>query len=132
MIERDYVMRQVHQLAQVLARVMSLDATRRVVEGEEMLSAAATEITGLDLEGLRQANKTELVTLCTRGDGLSTELAVALADLLLEHSRILSTSGRHAASGDCRERALWLYRAARDAGGTLPLRVLGILSDGAV
>ena len=120
-------MRQVHQLAQVLAKLMSLDLTQRDAVGEEWLAEAVEEVTGIDLKRLRRASPEELRSVCMRGGELSAELAVALADILMEDARLQAAGGRPDESASASERALLLYRVARDAGGALPMSVLDLL-----
>jgi len=128
LIERDFILRQVHQLAHALARVISLDAARRHTEGQEMLSLVVQDITGVDLLRLRESSRAELRTLCSRDGGFSPDLAVALADVLMEDSRFHHSSGNQRTSDASRRRSLWLYELARDEGGTLPMDILQMLS----
>ncbi len=127
MLQRDFIMRQVHQLAQVLARLMSLDVSQGEVDVEEWLSQALIEVTGVDLERLRRASQSELEELCSPKNTFSPELAVALADVLMEDARRKAGLGRQAEAGHSEATALQLYRLARDAGGVLPVSVLGRL-----
>jgi hypothetical protein len=118
----------VHQLAHVLARVISLDAALRRTEGQEMLSQVVQDITGVDLLRLREASRVELRTLCSKDGDFSPDLAVALADVLMEDSRFHRSSGNQRTSDASRRRSLWLYELARDQGGTLPIDILQMLS----
>jgi hypothetical protein len=124
MLQRDFLMRQVNQLAQVLAQLMGLDTAQRESLGEQWLSEAVEQVTGTDLKRLRHASLSELESICTRGGILSTDLAVALADVLMEDARIQDSCGRSEESWAAAERALSIYRLARDAGGALPIAVL--------
>ncbi len=116
-------MRQVNVLARVLARVMSLDQAQRPTTGGDWLSQAVSEVTGMDLLRLRRASRSQLLSACERGGQLSPDLAVAVADILMEDARIQDSVGLDELAELSRERATWLYEMARDAGGTLPLGV---------
>ncbi len=110
MIERDHLMRQVQQLAQVLAVLLGLQRAGRSDEAQEALAHGLRDATGRTLGELRDLGRDELLALCSYGDVLSSEQALALADLLREDR-----------SGAGRERALWLYEAVREAGDLAPL-----------
>ena len=124
MLQRDFIMRQVHQLAQVLARVMSLDIRKTEVDPEVLLSEAVTQVTGMDLERLRRASPDELQSVCSPDGSFSSDLAVALADVLMEDAEIRDARGEPGQADMARQNALALYRMARDAGGVLPLSIL--------
>ena len=112
MITRDFLLRQIHQLVQALAVVLFHKKAERHDQAQEALVEAVEEALGLSMEELRQLPREGLLDLCTAGDALSSEKAVALADLLREDE---TAAGR--------ERALWLYEAALDSGGTVPFDV---------
>jgi hypothetical protein len=127
MLQRDFIMRQVHQLAQVLARIMSLDIGQTEGDPEALLSEAVAQVTGIDMERLRRMSADELEAVCSPNGSFSSDLAVALADVLMEDAAIQDTLGRRQESRMAMECAMTLYRMARDAGGTLPLSALGRL-----
>ena len=112
MITRDFLLRQIHQLVQALATVFFHKRAEQYGQAQEVLTEAVEETLGLPLDQLRQLPREDVLALCATGSAFSPEKAVALADLLREDE---------AAAG--RERALWLYEAALDSGGTVPFDV---------
>lgn len=112
MITRDFILRQIHQLAQALAQVLLHKQAGRQDEVEEVLAGALQQVTGLELQQIRTLHRDELLRLCETDGEFSADKAVAMADLLRED---LSPEGR--------ERAIWLYEAALNAGGAVPLDV---------
>lgn len=101
MVERDFILRQVQQLAQVLAQVLTLGRAGQAAEAQKALADGLEGVLGLPLDELRSLPREELLAMCASGGVLSGENGVAVADLLREDE---------AAAG--RERALWLYECA--------------------
>lgn len=106
---RDYILRQIHVLAQALATAIGRRDRLTLAELERVMSDAIENVTGIDLSRLRQLPREELLELLAQDGGVNSELAVALADLLAvdEHP-------------DSRTRAAWLYESALQAGGVVP------------
>lgn len=112
MISRDFILRQVHQLVQALAQVLLHRRAGQHDEAEVALEAVLGEVFGLSAEQLRALDRPQLLARCTPDGIFSSELAVALADLLREDRAMAG-----------RERALWLYEAALASGGAVPFDV---------
>ena len=112
MITRDFLLRQIHQLVQALAVVLFHKKAAQYDQAQEALTEAVEEALDVRFEELRQLPRDEVLALCTTGGTLSPEKAVALADLLREDETEVG-----------RERALWLYEAALDSGGTVPFDI---------
>ncbi len=118
MITRDYILRQIHQLSQVLAAVLFGKRAGQTEEAQEALAHGLEDALGLPLADLHQLGKDEVLALCEHAGAFSSEKALALADLLREDT---SAAGR--------ERALWLYEAARDMGDLAPLDLPERIAD---
>ena len=112
MIERDFLLRQVHQLAQVLAVVVGRRGDGGAEEAQEALADGVASAMGLSLAELRLMGRAEVEALVTEDGLVMPEKAVALADLLREDA---------GAAG--RVRARWLYEVAVRAGGPVPFDV---------
>ena len=112
MIERDFLLRQVHQLAQVLAVVIGRRGEGDHVEAEEALAEGLRSTLGVRLDVLRAMSRPEVGALVSEDGVISAEKAVALADVLREDAE---------AAG--RVRARWLYEAALAVGGPVPFDV---------
>lgn len=112
MITRDFILRQVHQLSQALARVLFHKKAAEEEQAQEVLTATLRDVTGLNLDQIRRLNRNEILEMCSAGGALSAEKAVAVADLLREDPSLES-----------RRRALWLYEAALEAGGAVPIDI---------
>ena len=118
MITRDFLLRQVHQLTQVLAAVLFHKRAGREEIAQEALDEGLRDALGLSLDELLQLRKEELLAVCRHSESLSPEKALALADVLREDE---SLAGQ--------ERALWLYEAARDAGDLVPYDIADRIAD---
>ena len=84
-----------------------------------MISTGIKEALGVSLDELLVLDETQVTTLCRDGGHFSTDLAVSVADLLMEEP-----------STEAHQRAFWLYSAALKAGGTLPLHAMEWVSSG--
>lgn len=112
MIERDFVLRQVQQLVQVLAQVLLHKRDQQDDRAQTTLAQGIEGVLGLSLDGVRGLSREDLLAACAAEGQLSGDKAVAVADLLREDE---------AASG--RVRALWLYEAALASGEAVPFDV---------
>lgn len=105
-------MRQVQQLAQVLAQVLFHKRTGDIEEAQQALSEALSGTIGLDIETLRSLSKEEIEEHRSAGGALAGDLTIAVADLLRED---VMPEGRR--------RALWLYEMALSSGEVVPFDV---------
>jgi len=119
MITRDFLLRQIHQLAQVLARVLSLKSDQQPDQALQEIDRAFQDLPGLDVLLHATATRDELLALCRSDDRFHSEKALALADLLVERALLVEEEQK---SGF--KYALWLYEAAVSEGGAaLPLDI---------
>ncbi|MEL7171167.1 MAG: hypothetical protein AAGN64_17620 [Bacteroidota bacterium] len=112
MFQQDFIVRQVQQLAEVLARVLFHKRAADEAEAQEALANGLATALGLDLDVLRTLSRDELVGQYAPDGAMSVELAVAVADVLRED-----------AHPDGRRRALWLYEAALASGAPVPFDI---------
>jgi tetratricopeptide (TPR) repeat protein len=100
MIRRDYIMRMVQEMVQLLSRVLFLksreeydQALREIHVGLRKLreeeSAGKQEDAGLSLD--------EWIALCRKHEHVAAGLMVAIADLLAQEGELLARKGQHAA-----------------------------------
>ena len=111
-------MRQIHQLAQVLALVLFNKRENPEIEINEVISRGLQDSLGITLDELLDLNKSQVLALCHKEGRFQPDFAVSLADLLMEES-----------SETALEHATWLYSAALEAGGTLPMHVVEWISS---
>ncbi len=117
--QQDFILRQVRQLAQVLARVIFLRQSGRQDEALAELRAAF-DVTGIDMQRMRAMSRTELLEMCSVRGGFSSDRAVAVADLMYQEFEMLDGGDEQALGHASGLRALWLYEASLEAGGVLP------------
>ena len=115
MIERDVILRQIYELGQVLARVLSkrVDSPQ---QAETWIEETLSDTVGHRMEALLGLDRPAL--LAAAGP---PERHAVLADLLREYVALLDGRGRWGAAARAAERARWLYESARDAGTPVPL-----------
>lgn len=121
MIQRDFIMRQIQQLVQVLAQVIFLKSINQYEEAREVIQTAIEGVFGQNTVALIKLSDTELLSLCETQDGLNAEFALALADLLYEES-LLNHDEETAL--DAGRRALFLYEKVVTLQKVLPLQAV--------
>ena len=112
MIQRDFILRQVQQFAQVLAEVLFQKRQNLFELAEQTLAEGIQELLSLELVEVLQLDRDALLALCTTDDWFSGDKAVALADLVHEEGSIAAD-----------ERALWLYEAALASDAAVPFNI---------
>ena len=117
-LHRDFLMRQIQQLVQVLMQVLLKKKQGAHEEARNILSEGLEETFQNDLDTLLAMDRDSFMTLCSPSNAFHAGLAVALADLLREEG-----------SPEGGERAYWLYEASIEQGAALSLPSLTWLDD---
>lgn len=112
MLHRDYLMRQIEQLGQVLARVLFNKSNDHYDAAIEEIDQAFSEQLGHGLSDLRHLPIEELISLCSTAEGLSEDLTLRVADLLYEDGKIRERQIEGADGCASLIRALSLYLEA--------------------
>ncbi|MEM1269089.1 MAG: hypothetical protein AAGI08_03480 [Bacteroidota bacterium] len=125
MIRKDFLLRQLAEFVQVLARVMLNRTERRYDEAIEAAHVALRSLPDYDIESRHAATREDVIATCTAEAGtFSAELAVGVADVLYEEARSLEALGRDEEAELSDRHAAWLYaEAASVPGAALPLHV---------
>ncbi len=113
-IQRDYILRQIHQLAQALALVLFQRRSGRDEEAGETLDAALLDALGLDAAGLLGLERPALLAACGGEGALGAARMLAVADLLREEAAMLDARSLYAGAAAGYARARWLYLAASE------------------
>jgi hypothetical protein len=114
MFERDHIMRQVNQLAQALARAMSLRAENQQAEALSEIDSVIGQVAGVDVLG---ATEDELkARLGTSDDPLAVHGA-DIAALLAERGDAFNEMSFDAESARSYRMALVIYRHLAETGG---------------
>ncbi len=112
MIQQDYILRQIQNLAHVLAQVLVHKRSDQPEQAQRETADGLARVLGIDLETVRGLSRDGTVALCAPGEALAGEISVAAAALLTEDG-----------SPDGRQRALWLYEWALASGQAVPFDV---------
>jgi hypothetical protein len=108
MISRDYLLRQIQQLIQLLAQVLLKRQEGRQDEARILLEQTLERLPGFS--GVRKELRREDVeALALTGDTVSAEKAVALADLLAVYGELLLEKGQDDEAATAFRHAEWLY-----------------------
>jgi len=95
MITRDYFLRMIHMLAQVLARVLKLRETNRCDEAYEVIRQTSRQFLGMDAKMLNSLSGAELIRLLALGDRFDVEKCVVAAELLRMTGELEELQGKH-------------------------------------
>ena len=82
MITRDYFLRMIHQLAQVIAKVLKLSEAKQHYEALEEIQFSSKQLLGMDLRLLTSLSDTEIIRLLSIGERFEVEKCVVTAELL--------------------------------------------------
>ena len=108
MFQRDYILRLVEQLAKTLGAVLTLKKARRFDEAERVITEAARNLVGLDIETLLALPIDQIVTLFSPGGSLDTGKCLVVAELLYEEGEVKDLQGDERTAYISRTRALAL------------------------
>ena len=121
MFTRDFILRQIHQLTQVLARVMLLKSQQHPTEAFQEINQAFSGTPGLEPFLRLDLTREEVLEPCISESAFSADMGLALADLLWEKALLFADQTGPDATA-YRQYALWLYEtAAVQKNATVPL-----------
>ena len=123
MIRSDYILRQIQQLVQVLARVMMLRTSRPVDEVHEEILLALKSVFGLSSLELVERSDDALLELCMSGGAVNGELALALADLLEQEGELYWDDRQAELANRYLRKTLFLYETVLTRADTAPLNI---------
>ncbi len=110
LVERDYVMRLVKQLAELLARALKLRAAKKDDEAVELIEAGCLTLLGIDWKTLAWADSASAAQLLREPEKIR-----AFAALLEQRARIHQSAGEAPQARSKFQHAFELYREAGDA-----------------
>ncbi len=116
-LHRDFLMRQIQQLIQVLLQVMFNKQQGNHEQAETILNEGLKATFDADLDTLLALEEEAFMALCSPSNAFHAELAVALADLL-----------REVGSPAALVRARWLYEASVATGAPISVETIEWLS----
>jgi hypothetical protein len=82
MITRDYFMRMIHQLAQVIGKVLKLNEVKQYTEALEEVQRSSKQLLGMDLRLLTSLSDVEFIRFFSLGERFDVEKCVVTAKLL--------------------------------------------------
>ena len=115
MVQRDYLMRTVQQLAHMLAALFGGRRGRQLAETMERLDAISATFTGLDLPTLRSFDYDDLHAILSASGQLAVERAYAAARVLHADTKLAVERG----AGFSASQALTTYRLLADVASAL-------------
>jgi hypothetical protein len=116
MFQRDYLMRQIQQMMQVITQVLFHRRNDRPDEALEIIDTAFSDLPALEKLLRPGLSRDEVLETCGGATGLNSDYAVVVADVLRERGSILSEDGSRGRTW--LRYALWLYEAALAEGGS--------------
>jgi predicted Zn-dependent protease len=112
MIRRDYILRMVAELVQVLARVVSLKSQQEYEQALREINAALRELREGNEDPPNELSLTDWIALCRKHEQAASGLMVAVADLLKEQGDVLEAQDKPEGSARSRTLALGLFLEA--------------------
>ncbi|MDQ3855004.1 MAG: DUF6483 family protein [Chloroflexota bacterium] len=111
MIRRDFIIRSMQQLGEVVARVLRLRERGDYDEALVLLDAACRQMLGLNGKLLDSLSTDDLLSMLSVGQTLDLDKCILLAELLSEQGDVYEAQGRTGASYDSHVKALdvWVY-----------------------
>lgn len=106
MIRRDYILRMVAEMAQVLARVISLKSRQEYEQALREINAALRELRDGNADAPHELSLADWIALCRKHEQAASGLMIAVADLLKEQGDVLAAQDKP--DGGARSRALAL------------------------
>lgn len=116
-LHRDFLMRQIQQLVQVLLQVLFNKQQGNHDEARTILDEGLKSTFDADLNQLLSMDRDTFMELCSPSSAFHAGLAVALADLLREEGTLPAL-----------QRARWLYQTSISTGAAVSLDTLEWLS----
>lgn len=130
MIRRDYFLRLVAEMVQVLARVLSLKGRKEYDEALREVDKALRELRDASADPAGEMSLEQWIALCRKHEQAASGLMVAVADLLKEQGDMLALQNRSADGQRPRTLAMGLFLEALLAGETfVSAELLGKVDD---
>ncbi len=108
MIERDYIMRMIQMLVQVLARILFFKKREKYPEALDEIQKASKQILGIELKVFRKLSDLQMIDFLSPDISLGIPKCYAAGILLKEEAEILDLQGKAAESMDARLKSLSL------------------------
>jgi len=112
MIRRDYILRMVAEMAQVLARVISLRGQQEYDQALREINAALRELRAGSTDAPHELSLADWIALCRKHEQAASGLMIAVADLLKEQGDVLEAQKNADGSAPSRALALGLFLEA--------------------
>lgn len=100
MIERDYIMRMIQMLVQVLARILFLKKGEQYPEALDEIQKASKQILGIELEIFRKLSDIQMIDFLSLDVSLGIPKCYAAGILLKEEAEILAIQQKEVESRD--------------------------------
>lgn len=121
--EQDFLMRQIQYLTQVLQQIIFKKNQNQYQEAVEEIEDAFQRITKDHPKSFNKLSLNETCEIFTINGRFQSELAGAVADLLIEKANMLP-QGSYSKSQKCRQQALLLYKKMLfDESAAVPLDI---------
>jgi tetratricopeptide (TPR) repeat protein len=109
MIQRDYIMRMIEQLAIVLKKILHLKQEGKIDEAETEISNIGKTLLGLDIDFLNKFNTAGIIDFLTRSNSFDTGKCIIIAELLKEKGELHDIRKELNESYQCYQKSLDLY-----------------------
>ncbi|MBN2731274.1 MAG: hypothetical protein JXR26_02485 [Balneolaceae bacterium] len=127
-IEKDFIMREVQKIVQVLQVIMGLKQEKMFAQAMDEIDNIYARFFDENMRTIQAKDIEEFERLCTKGGCFSPDLAFVLADVMKEEAEILELQDENTAALQKYESALTLYqRVLSQKEGAVPVHILNTL-----
>lgn len=133
MIQRDFILRQIQQLVQVLTRVLKLKQEGHPSEIVALVNTGLQETLGMGVQDLASLPPEDLLALCSDNGRLHADKTLVVAELLeaafVEDLDLTEGAGSDDVQANPLKAALYLYEALVGAGEAVPFDIYDRISN---
>lgn len=121
--EQDFLMRQIQILTQLLQQIIFKKNQNRYEEAVEEIQNALTKLTKNHPKAFHQLDFEETLELFTDDNTYQSELALAVADLLVEQGKLLHEESFERSQKSMGQALILYKRSLQDSNASVPLDI---------
>lgn len=121
--EQDFLMRQIQYLTQLLQQIIFKKNQNQYQEAVEEIQNALTKLTKDHPKNFQQLTFEETVNFFMQDSRFESELALAVADLLVEHSKMLNEESFKRSQKSIGQALILYKRSLQDPQASVPLNI---------
>ena len=129
MFQQDYILRQIQEIIQVIARIIGLREEGSYEEARSHIETALLGVWNLHRKDLLDLSEERLKELCIVEGAFHTQFAIALADLLKEDGVIYEEEGKFFHAGESYKQARVINTLVLSMSNEIPFDIYDRIAD---